>query len=54
MNGSSNTRRLLEKTVCQGHSERRGESYFGSYVEPLNDARTMPGERRVLVRQGRG
>ena len=53
MNGSNGTRRLLEKTVCQGHSEQRGESYFGPYVEHLNDARTMPGKKRVLARRGR-
>ncbi len=51
MNGSSGTRWLLEKTVCPGHSEQRGESYFGLYVEPLNEARTMPGKRRVLGQQ---
>jgi hypothetical protein len=26
--------------VQQGRSERRGEAYFGPYVEPLSDART--------------
>ena len=26
--------------VQQGRSERRGESYFAPYVEPLSDART--------------
>ena len=52
MNGSSGTRRLIEKTVCQGHRKQRGESYFGSYVELLNEARTMPGKRRVLTPRG--
>jgi len=37
---SSVTRRLFKKSVQQGRSERRGESYFGPYVEPLSDART--------------
>jgi len=27
--------------VQQGRSERRGEAYFGPYVEPLSDARTQ-------------
>ena len=40
MQGSSKARRLFKKTVQQGHSERRGESYFATYVEPLSDART--------------
>jgi hypothetical protein len=30
---------MLKKTVQQGRSERRGETYF-LYVEPMNDART--------------
>jgi hypothetical protein len=33
--------RLFRKAVQQGRSERRGESYFVPYVEPLSDARTM-------------
>jgi hypothetical protein len=33
--------RMLKKTVQQGHSERRSESYFVSYVEPLSEERTM-------------
>ena len=37
---SSVTRRLFKKAVQQGRSERRGESYFGPYVEPLSGART--------------
>jgi hypothetical protein len=41
MHGSSRTRRLFKKAVQQGRSERRGESYFVPYVEPLSDARTM-------------
>jgi hypothetical protein len=32
---------MLKKAVQQGRSERRGESYFVSYVEPLSEARTM-------------
>ena len=32
--------RMLRKAVQQGRSERRGESYFVSYVEPLSEART--------------
>jgi len=32
---------LFKKSVQQGRSERRGESYFVPYVEPLSDARTM-------------
>ena len=31
---------MRKKAVQQGRSERRGESYFGPYVEPLSDART--------------
>ena len=41
MYGSSYTCRLFKKAVQQGRSERRGESYFVPYVEPLSDARTM-------------
>jgi hypothetical protein len=33
-------RRMVKKAVQQGHSKRRGEAYFASYVEPLSDART--------------
>ncbi len=32
--------RMFKKAVQRGRSERRGEAYFGPYVEPLNDART--------------
>jgi hypothetical protein len=32
--------RMLKKAVQQGRSERRGESYFLLYVEPLSEART--------------
>ena len=39
--GSSMACRLFRKTVQQGRSERRGESYSVPYVEPLSDARTM-------------
>jgi hypothetical protein len=31
---------MFTKAVQQGRSERRGEAYFISYVEPLSDART--------------
>ncbi len=31
---------MLKKAVQQGRSERRGESYFVSYVELLSEART--------------
>jgi hypothetical protein len=31
---------MVKKVVRQGRSEQRGEAYFASYVEPLNDART--------------
>ena len=33
-------RRLFRKAVQQGRSERRGDAYSGSYVEPLSEART--------------
>ena len=32
--------RLLKKAVQQGRRERRVESYFVPYLEPLRDART--------------
>jgi hypothetical protein len=32
--------RKLKKAAQQGRSERRGESYCVSYVEPLREART--------------
>ena len=38
--------------IQRGRIERRGETYFLSYVEPLSDARTKIGERRVLARRG--
>jgi hypothetical protein len=44
---------MLKKAVQQGRSERRGESYFASYVEPLSEARMKPVERRVSARRGR-
>lgn len=31
---------MLKKSVQQGRSERRGEAYSVSYVEPLREART--------------
>ena len=39
-------------SVQQGRSERRGESYFVPYVEPLSVARTTSGKRRVSARWG--
>jgi hypothetical protein len=41
LHSSNNARRLFKKAVQQGRSERKGEAYFVSYVEPLSDARTM-------------
>jgi hypothetical protein len=40
MHDSITTRRLFKKAAQQGRNERRGESYFAPYVEPLSDART--------------
>jgi hypothetical protein len=31
---------MFKKAVQQGRSERRGEAYSESYVEPLSDMRT--------------
>jgi hypothetical protein len=31
---------VFKKVVQRGRSERRGEAYSASYVEPLSDART--------------
>lgn len=31
---------MVKKAVQRGRSERRGESYFVLYGEPLSDART--------------
>ena len=31
---------MVKKAVLIGRSERRGEAYFGLYVEPLSDADT--------------
>lgn len=47
--------RLFKKAVPQGRSERRGESYSVSYVEPLSDARTKPADffNRLLSMAGR-
>lgn len=36
-----NKSRMVKKPVQQGRSKRRGEAYFGLYVEPLSDARTQ-------------
>jgi hypothetical protein len=43
---------MLKKAVQQGRSERRCESYFVPYVEPLSEARTKYGKRRVSARRG--
>jgi hypothetical protein len=43
---------MLKKAPQQGRSERRGESYFVSYVELLSEARTPYGKRRVSARRG--
>jgi hypothetical protein len=40
LHSSINARRLFKKAVQQGRSERKGEAYFVSYVEPLSDVRT--------------
>lgn len=31
---------MFKQTIQRGRSERKGEAYVGSYVEPLSDART--------------
>jgi hypothetical protein len=31
---------MVKKTVQRGRNKRRGEAYFGSYVEPLSAVRT--------------
>lgn len=42
--------RMRKKAVQQGRSERRDESYFVPYVEPLSDARTpLAGFFRILL-----
>ena len=38
--GARTARRMLKMAIQRGRSERRGESYSLSYVEPLSDART--------------
>ena len=43
---------MLKKATQQDRSERRGESYFVSYVELLSEARTPYGKRRVSARRG--
>ncbi len=42
---------MLKKAIQQGRSERRGGRTL-QYVEPLSEARTKPGEKRVSARQG--
>jgi hypothetical protein len=44
---------MLKKAVQQGRSERRGEVVLSSVREPLSEARTPHGKRRVLARRGR-
>jgi hypothetical protein len=43
---------MFKKAVQRGRSERGGEAYSFPYVEPLSDARTKLGERRVPARRG--
>jgi hypothetical protein len=44
---------MLKKAVQQGRSERRGEAYFVSYVEPLSEARTPLADFfSILLRYG--
>ena len=45
-------RRVFKTVVQRGRNERRGDAYVVQYVEPLSDARTKPGERRVSARRG--
>ena len=40
MRASGKESRMVKNPVQQGRSKRRGEAYFGMYVEPLSDART--------------
>jgi hypothetical protein len=40
LKGLLRTFRLLKKAVQRGRSERKGETYFSVYVEPLSEART--------------
>jgi hypothetical protein len=44
---------MLKKAVQQGRSEQRGEAYSVRYGEPLSEARTPHGKRRVSARRGR-
>ena len=43
---------MIKKAVQRGRSNRRGEAYFAPYGEPLSDARTKPGEKRISARRG--
>jgi hypothetical protein len=44
---------MLKKAVQQGRSERGGEAYFVSYVEPLSEARTPLADFfSILLRYG--
>lgn len=38
--------------IQRGRSERRGEAYFGSYVEPLSDARTKLVDFFTILQDG--
>ena len=40
-------RRMVKKAVQRGHSERGGEAYSFSYVEPLSDAITRQAGTRL-------
>ena len=43
--------RMFKKAVQRGRSERKGEAYFGPYVESLSDARTkLAGFFNILSR----
>ena len=43
---------MLKKTVQQGRSKRRGDAYSVRYGEPLSEARTPQGKKRVSARWG--
>jgi hypothetical protein len=43
---------VFKKPFQRGRSQQRGEAYLFRYVEPLRDARTKLGERRVSARRG--
>jgi len=41
---------MFKKVAQQGRNKRRGDAYSVRYGEPLSEARTLPGERRVSAR----